>query len=636
MARILDSVQSPANLHELGPKQLQILANEVREEIVHTVKRTGGHLGASLGAVELILAVHSIINSPVDKLIFDVGHQAYPHKLVTGRLTEFPTLRQHGGLCGFPRMVESPHDAFGVGHAGTSISAALGYCLARDARGEDYRVVTITGDGALTSGMAFEAMNHAGELATDLVVILNDNEMSIGPNVGALANYLTRLRTDPSFHRAKEDLERLISRIPAIGSQMWKVAERLKDTLRYMVVPGAFFEELGFAYYGPIDGHNIPLLQRVLQEGLGRGGPVLIHAITQKGKGYGPAENDPVHLHTLKPALFSASAVQNDVDGKRTASYSEVFGTTLLQRARDDKRIVAITAAMPEGTGLDEFAAELPGQFHDVAIAEQHAVTLAAGLAAGGMRAVCAIYSTFMQRAFDQVLHDVCLQNLPVTLCLDRAGLVGDDGPTHHGVFDLSYLRLIPNLVVMAPSDGDELRDMLQTALSYPGPVAIRYPKGMTIVSDRDPQEIGVGQGVVLRRGSRVALLAIGSMVERCMQAADMLSAIGISTTVANARFAKPIDEVLLAELVSTCECLLTVEENVLAGGFGSAVLETLARRGESTRVRCLGLPDAFVEHGSNDSLLDEAGLSPERIAAAAKELLLAKPCRHGSPALVH
>jgi 1-deoxy-D-xylulose-5-phosphate synthase len=397
VARILDSIQSPSDLHGQSADELGLLAGEIREEIISTVKKTGGHLGANLGAVEIILAVHSVLSSPTDKVIFDVGHQAYPHKLVTGRAALFHTLRQSGGLSGFPRMSESPHDVFGAGHAGTSIGAALGYCLARDAQGESYKVVAITGDGALTAGMAFEALNHAGELKRDLVVVLNDNEMSIAPNVGALADYLTRMRTAPTMHRAKEDLERLVSRIPAIGGQMWKAAEKVRDTLRYLMVPGAIFQEMGFAYYGPIDGHNISLLQRVLREAIQRRGPVLIHAITQKGKGYKPAENDPRHLHALKPANAGS-------EGNGEASYSDVFGATLLEMAQTDKRIVAITAAMPEGTGLSKFAAALPQQFYDVGIAEQHAVTLAAGLAAGGMRPVCAIYSTFMQRSLGRCI----------------------------------------------------------------------------------------------------------------------------------------------------------------------------------------------------------------------------------------
>jgi 1-deoxy-D-xylulose-5-phosphate synthase len=625
VVRILDSIDSPADLHRLSVDGLRDLAAEIREEIVNTVKQTGGHLGANLGAVEIILAVHSVISSPVDKLIFDVGHQAYPHKLVTGRRLQFATLRQLHGLSGFPRMSESPHDAFGTGHAGTSISAALGYCLARDVLGEKYKVVTITGDGALTAGMSFEAMNHAGELETDLVVVLNDNEMSIAPNVGALSNYLTQLRTDPTLHRAREDLERLISRIPAIGGQVWKAAEKFKDTVRSLVVPGALFEELGFTYYGPIDGHDIGMVQRVLREAIGRGGPVLIHAITEKGKGYAPAENDPGRLHALKPAN---SCHRSSV----APTFSDVFGEMLLELACKDRRIVAITAAMPEGTGLDRFAAELPDQFFDVGIAEQHAVTVAAGMAAGGLRPVCAVYSTFMQRSYDQIVHDVCMQNLPVVLCLDRGGLVGDDGPTHHGAYDLSFLRSIPNLLIMAPSSGQELRDMLYTALSHSGPCAIRYPRGTTDVpADHQPSALPIGQGRLLRMGEQVGILAVGSMVDASLQAAELLASRGVMAAVVDARFVKPIDEGLVLSLAQACGCLVTVEENALIGGFGSAVLETLVKHGRVTPVRCLGIPDVFVEHGPTERLLELVRLTPSDIASAAEQLLRGSEVWKGS-----
>jgi len=615
VVRILDTIDSPADLRGLSVQDLQQLAAEIRDEIVRTVKRTGGHLGANLGAVEIILAVHSVIDSPRDKLIFDVGHQAYPHKLITGRREQFGTLRQLHGLSGFPRMSESPHDAFGTGHAGTSISAALGYCVARDALGEQYKVVTITGDGALTSGMSFEAMNHAGELKTDLVVVLNDNKMSIAPNVGAMSNYLTQLRTDPTVHRAKEELERLIGRIPAIGGQMWKAAEKLKDTLRSLVVPGALFEEMGFTYYGPIDGHDIAMMQRVLREAISRGGPVLIHAVTEKGKGYAPAEKDPGRLHALKPA--------NSCSPSSVITYSEVFGQTVLELARKDQRIVAITAAMPEGTGLDVFAAELPEQFFDVGIAEQHAVTVAAGMAAGGLRPVCAIYSTFMQRAYDQILHDVCMQNLPVVLCLDRGGLVGDDGPTHHGVYDLSFLRSIPNLVIMAPKDGQELRNMIYTAMMHPGPTAIRYPRGTThIPSDDQWHALQIGKGRLLRTGEQVGIVAIGLMVDSALKAAELLAVRGIDAAVMDARFVKPIDEDLIVTLAQSCGCLVTVEENAVIGGFGSAVLETLAKHGLTVPVRCMGVPDIYVEHGATEKLLELVGLTPEDIASTAEQVV--------------
>jgi 1-deoxy-D-xylulose-5-phosphate synthase len=618
VARILDEIRSPADLKGLDSEQLKRLASELREEIVQTVQKTGGHLGANLGAVEIILAVHSVLNSPIDKIIFDVGHQAYAHKLITGRLEQFHTLRQYKGLSGFPRRDESPHDAFGVGHAGTSISAALGYCLARDARGENYNVVSITGDGAMTAGMAFEALNHAGELDTNLVVILNDNAMSISKNVGALNQYLTTIRTDPTVIRARDEMERMVSRIPAIGGSMMKVAEKLMNTVRHVVVPGAMFQDLGWAYYGPIDGHNIPLLQRVLREAIGRGGPVLIHAITQKGRGYKPAEQDPGRLHALKPPICDA-VTSSDV------SYSEVFGDTLLALAKDDTRIMAITAAMPEGTGLAKFAKELPQRFIDVAIAEQHAVTLAAGLACGGQRPVVAIYSTFLQRAYDQIAHDVALQNLPVIFCLDRAGIVGDDGPTHHGVLDLSYLRSLPNMVVMAPRNGTELRDMLFTALQLQTPVAIRYPRGSTsaLASDEKPRSIPCGKGEILRDGSDAGILAVGSMVKTALLAADLLAARGVSVTVASARYVKPLDEELVLQLVRLPGGLVTVEENVVAGGFGSAVLELLAQRHMPIeQVRLLGIGDTFVEQGDLECLHQLCGLTPEHIANTVQLLM--------------
>ncbi|HHW10996.1 MAG TPA: 1-deoxy-D-xylulose-5-phosphate synthase [Firmicutes bacterium] len=627
MARLLQSISSPALLHQMSAQELKALAGEIREEIIKTVHRTGGHLGASLGAVEIIIAIHSVINSPEDKVIFDVGHQAYAHKLLTGRLDNFACLRQADGLSGFPRRSESPHDPFGTGHAGTSISAALGYCLARDALGQKYKVVTVTGDGALTAGMAFEALNHAGELQTDLVVVLNDNEMSIAPNVGGLSDYLTRIRTDPTYHRAKDDLERLISRIPAVGGQMLRVVERLRDTVRSLVVPGAFFEELGFSYYGPIDGHNIPLLQRVLREAFERGGPVLIHAYTQKGRGYAPAESDPGHLHALAPER---------ANGVHRPTFSQLFGETLEQLAAQDQRIVAITAAMPEGTGLSGFGHRFPDRLIDVGIAEQHAVTLAAGLACGGMKPVVAIYSSFMQRAYDQIVHDVALQNLPVVLCLDRAGLVGEDGPTHHGAFDISYLRHIPNLVVMAPRDGAHLRHMLYTALEHDGPAAIRY--GREEVQDvgarhQLPAKIPIGRGELLRRGGDIAILAVGTMVAVAMAAAELLEERGLSVAVADARFIKPLDEALLGELARSVRCLVTVEDNCVAGGFGSAVLETLARLSLQLPVRCLGIPDRFIEHGPLEWLREKWGLHPAAVAEAAYGLWAGS--RQGWPQII-
>ena len=615
--RLLEGISSPRDLKRLNTEALYELAAEIREVIVETVSKTGGHLGASLGVVELTLALHSVLDAPKDIIVWDVGHQAYPHKLLTGRYKVFHTLRQAGGISGFPRMSESEYDAFGVGHAGTSISAALGYAVARDRKGEKHAVVTVTGDGALTAGMAFEALNHAGHLGTDLVVILNDNEMSIAPNVGALSAYLTKLRMDKTLRKAREDLENLLRRIPAIGDTMVKSVEKMKESLISMVTPGGVFEGLGFSYYGPIDGHDIALLQQVIRDAVDRGGPVVLHVVTQKGRGYKPAEKDPGKMHAMKPA--------GKAGGPAAPSYSKVVGETLVRLASEDASIVGITAAMPDGTGLDALAKARPAQFFDVGIAEQHAVTFAAGLACAGMKPVVAIYSTFLQRAYDQVIHDVCLQNLPVTFAIDRAGLVGDDGPTHHGAFDLAYLRTVPNIVVMAPKDENELRHMLKTAVEYPGPAAVRYPRGSGrgVPLDEELKILPIGRAEVLREGDDVALIAIGSMVYPALEAAEALRARGVEASVVNARFCKPLDTAVILEMAARCGKIVTVEEGALQGGFGSAVLEVLADHGMyGVKVKRLGIPDRFIEHAEHQAQLEEAGLTPDGIAKAALELV--------------
>lgn len=624
MPQMLKRLRSPRDLKNLTLDALEQLAQEIREAIVETVSKTGGHLGANLGVVELTLALHSVLDTPKDIIVWDVGHQAYPHKMITGRFDQFHTLRQAGGISGFPRREESEYDAFGVAHAGTSISAALGYALARDRKKESNAVVTVIGDGALTSGMAFEALNHAGHLGVDLVVIVNDNEMSIAPNVGALSAYLTRIRMDKTLRRARDDMENLIKRIPAIGDTMVKSAERLKDTLLGAVTPGAFFESLGFSYYGPIDGHNIGLLQRVVKDAVARGGPVLIHAVTEKGRGYGPAEKDPGKLHAMKP---TASKPTKD-PGPPPPSYSKVVGKTLVELAKEDSTIIGITAAMPDGTGLDLLAEACPDQFFDVGIAEQHAVTFAAGLACDGMKPVAAIYSTFLQRAYDQVVHDVCIQNLPVTFVIDRAGLVGDDGPTHHGVFDIAYLRTLPNMVVMAPKDENELRHMLKTAIEWDGPAAVRFPRGngYGVPLDQILQPLTVGKGEVLQEGDDIVILALGSMVNPSLQAAEILSRQGIQATVVNSRFVKPLDTSLILPLAASVGHVLTVEEHALMGGFGSAVLEAFEEQGlASVRVRRLGIPDRFIDHAKPEQQLEECGLTAEGIARAAMELVEGK-----------
>ncbi|AEF94942.1 1-deoxy-D-xylulose-5-phosphate synthase [Desulfotomaculum nigrificans CO-1-SRB] len=614
MASILKTIYSPQDLQNLDYKELQCLAREIRETLINTVSVTGGHLAPNLGVVELTIAIHRVFNSAVDRIIWDVGHQSYVHKLLTGRQAQFSTLRQYGGLSGFPKRDESIHDAFDTGHSSTSISAALGMVLARDLKGEKYSVVAVIGDGSMTGGMAFEALNHAGHLKKNLIVILNDNEMSIAPNVGALSSYLSSLRTDPKYSRSKDEIAELLQKIPH-GPKLLKVVDRLKDSLKYLVVPGMLFEELGFTYLGPVDGHDIKAVTTMLKQAKNLGGPVLVHVLTKKGKGYEPAEKNPDLFHGVGPFDVVTGAIKK-IPGA-PPSYTQIFGQTMINLAKQDDKIIGITAAMPSGTGLNKFAQEFPNRYFDVGIAEQHAVTMAAGLAAGGYRPVVAIYSTFLQRAYDQVLHDVCLQNLPVTFALDRAGLVGDDGPTHHGVFDLAYLRNIPNMVIMAPKDENELQHMLKTAVYHNAPTAVRYPRGAGegVAIDSQLQTIPIGQAEVLWDGEDVVLLAIGNMVPEALKAAENLRAQGISAAVINARYVKPLDEELILHYAARTGHLVTVEEHVLMGGFGSAVLELLERAGLSeVKVKRIGIPDCFVEHGKQKILRANYGLTAEGI----------------------
>ena len=605
MARVLDAVNSPADLKGLTSSELSKLAEEIREEIISTVSNCGGHLAANLGVVELTIALHSILDSPRDKIIWDVGHQTYAHKLLTGRRDQFASLRQYGGLSGFPRRSESPHDIFGAGHSSTSISAALGLAEARDLAGEDYHVVAVIGDGALGAGLAFEALNHAGHRGTDLLVILNDNEMSIDKNVGALARYLTQLRMDPTLYKARTELENLLKQIPAFGGIVHRVVDKLKDGLKQVLVPGMFFEELGFSYYGPLNGHNIGLLRWGLRDALAMKGPVLLHVVTTKGKGHPLAERNPRQYHGIAAAS----------SGENGPSNSRLFGETLCRMAKEDDRIVAVTAAMAEGTGLSVFQQQFPDRFFDVGIAEQHALVLAAGLAVGGKRPVVAMYSTFLQRGYDQLIHDICLQGLPVVLAIDRSGLVGEDGPTHHGAFDLSFLRIIPGLVILAPKDGKELEDMLAWALNYEGPVALCYPRGsLTPLGSEEP--IALGRGQRLSTGQDLNFITLGSMVGTCQEAAKLLARQGIDAGVVNARFVKPLDVELIR---STPGYLITVEENVLMGGFGSAVLEACPN---GRLIGRIGLPDVFIEHGPVSVLHEKYGLTPEAISAYAQEAL--------------
>ncbi len=626
MERLLDSLELPGDLKTLTVQDLRRLASEIREEIVSTVSRTGGHLAPSLGAVELAIALHSVLESPRDKIIWDVGHQAYAHKLLTGRRRAFATLRQHGGISGFPRRDESPHDAYSTGHSSTSISAALGIAKARDLKGERFTVAAVIGDGSLTGGMAFEALNHAGQLKTDLIVVLNDNEMSISRNVGAMASYLSRLRTEPRLLRLRQDLERLLEGIPRIGKELAESARRLKGSLKYLVVPGMLFENLGFTYLGPLDGHDIAAVMRTVEDARAKGGPVLIHVITRKGRGYPPAEADPERFHGVGKFDVATGEV---VRAPGPPSFTEVFGEALVRLADRDPRIVAITAAMPDGTGLGAFMSSHPSRFFDVGIAEQHAVTLAGGLAAAGLVPVVAIYSTFLQRAYDQIVHDVALPGLHVVFAVDRAGLVGEDGPTHHGALDLAYLRSVPGMIVMAPADEQELAAMLEYALGLSAPVAVRYPRapGWGRAIHRREEPLSLGKGAMLRDGKDVAIVALGSMVYPSLQAAETLRRQGIAASVVNARFAKPLDEDLVLEVAGRCGKVVAVEEGTALGGFGSAVAEVLARRGTDRFELCqLAIPDRFIEHGPREALLAACGLSERHIADAALTLCRARP----------
>lgn len=622
MYALLNRIEKPEDVKALTVRELEQLASELRHFIIDTVSQNGGHLAPNLGTVELTLALYSVFSFPGDKLVWDVGHQAYTHKILTGRRDAFKTLRKKGGITGFPNRSESVYDAFGVGHASTSISAALGMALARDAKGEKNQVIAVIGDGALTGGESFEALNNAGDLGTKLIVILNDNEMSIDANVGAMSEYLSRIRIAPQYARAKRDMGSLLMSIPHIGDKVYKTASHLKDGVRSVLVPGSLFEEMGFHYIGPIDGHNIGLLEEVLASAKEMEGPVLIHIHTVKGKGYKPAEQAPDKFHGV--GCFDPSTGKSAKKAGCAPSYTSVFSKALIDLAKDRPDILAITAAMPSGTGLKAFGQAYPKRFFDVGIAEEHAMTLAAGMAAAGMHPVIALYSTFAQRAYDQLIHDVCLQNLPVTLCLDRAGLVGEDGPTHHGVFDLSYLRQMPNMCVMAPKDEEELRHMLATAIAIEGPAAVRYPRGAGLgVPLTDSLEtLPVGKAEVLQEEGDIAFLAVGTMVEKAKEAAAILKEEGIEAAVVNMRFIKPLDTELLGEMARTKRLLITAEENVLAGGFGSAVAEYLADHGIEVPLLRFGIPNRFIEQGTRRELLSLCGLQPDEMAERIRERL--------------
>ncbi|HET7046867.1 MAG TPA: 1-deoxy-D-xylulose-5-phosphate synthase [Solirubrobacteraceae bacterium] len=628
MTEFLHRIDKPQDLHGLDDDQLQALAEEVRAHIIDTVGEVGGHFGANLGTCEIAVALHSLLDSPRDKILWDVGHQAYPHKVLTGRRDQLQTIRRYEGLAPFCAIHESRHDIMGAGHASTAIGYAVGIKEAmRAGHGEDGKVVAVVGDGAMTGGVAFEAVHQAGGNGTPIVVLLNDNGMSIAPNVGALSRYFNRVRLNPKLWHAREDVEDGLTKLPALGATFERLGPHVKESIKAFWAPGLWWEELDFAYMGVIDGHDVRALRRALREALAAERPVVVHCATVKGKGFAPAEEGGLEgmekWHAAKPKSIAhgapAAQARKPLSAKPAPpQYTQVFGNALVDECRRDNRVIGITAAMNSGTGLNILQRELPDRYYDVGIAEQQAVLFAAGLALQGCKPVAAIYSTFLQRAYDQIVHDVCLQKLNVTFVMDRAGLVGDDGPTHHGAFDIAYLRCLPNIVLMAPRDEAMLVHMLRTALTYDdGPIALRYPRGEAVgvpLPER-PQAIEIGTGEILRDGDRVALLGYGTGVDKALAAADILADHGILVTVADARFAKPIDAGLVAQLAAEHELLVTVEEGVLAGGFGSAVWETLSDAGSSARILRVGLPDRYVTHGAPRLLHEEVGFTGERIA---------------------
>jgi 1-deoxy-D-xylulose-5-phosphate synthase len=621
--RLLDTVKSPKDLKKLSPEILPGLAQEVRQVIISSVSKTGGHLAPSLGVVELTIALHYVFDSPRDKIVWDVGHQAYAHKILTGRLDRFHTLRQYGGLSGFPKRSESPHDAFDTGHSSTSISAALGMATARCLKKECGRTIAVIGDGSMTAGLAFEGLNNAGDLNKDLIVVLNDNGMSIAQNVGALSSFLSRKLTGPTMVFLKKQVESLLRSFPGIGGDLVAWAKRGEESFKALFTPGMLFEALKFNYLGPVRGHRLDHLIETFNNVKNLNGPILVHVVTTKGKGYEPAESDPTGFHGL--GRFDPDTGEAKKSVSEVPSYTQIFGETMVRLARENKKIAAITAAMPDGTGLVDFRNEFPERFFDVGICEQHAVTFAGGLAVEGVRPVVAIYSTFLQRAYDQVLHDVCLQNLPVVFALDRGGIVGEDGETHQGLFDLSYLRHLPNLVAMAPKDEDELRHMLYTAMDHQGPIAVRYPRGqgVGVPFSSTLSKIPIGKAEVLKEGEDLLILALGTSVYHALEAARQLEERGFKATVVNARFVKPLDEQLILTLAARHGRVLTVEENVAQGGFGSAVLELLSDHHlTGVPVKRLAIPDIFMEHGSPDILRQKYGLDAAGILQGALELL--------------
>lgn len=605
---IIEKIQKPTDLRLLKISVLPVLAQEIRDLMIQTTSRTGGHLGAGLGVVELTIALHYVLNSPKDKIIWDVGHQAYPHKILTGRAARFSTLRQQGGLSGFPKMSESSHDAFGTGHSSTSISAALGMAVANEKLREGRIIVAVIGDGSMTGGIAFEGLQNAGLLGNNLLVILNDNQMFISPRIGALGNFLTRLLTLGLVKRVENKIERILRKVHFIGSILVRIAKRF----RVLLFPGMLFEEMGFSYFGPVDGHDISNLIPVLKNLIQHKGPVLLHVVTQKGRGYHHAEKKPATFHGIGQFDIESGQIKS-----KTAplTYTEIFSRTILALARADERIVAITAAMPEGTGLTAFAREFPDRFFDVGIAEQHALTFAAGLACAGMKPVCAIYSSFLQRGLDQIIHDIALQSLPVVIIVDRGGIVGEDGPTHHGVFDITFLRMIPNMTVMSPKDENELQHMIYTALKLNKPVAVRFPRGsgVGIKLDTDYKLMPYGKAEIIKPGGSICLAAVGRMVPEAVKASEILEKKGIACGVVNMRFIKPIDADVLKPYIDQHKTIFTIEEGTVTGGFGNGVAGMF--EGRKSSIINIGLPDSFIEHAPVNVLLEKFGLTGSQIA---------------------
>lgn len=603
---LLDNINYPQDIKNLTINELYQLADEIRSFLILSVSKTGGHLAPNLGVVELTIALHRVFNMPEDKIIWDVGHQSYVHKILTGRKDRFNTLRQFGGLSGFPRPSESEYDSFSTGHSSTSISAALGFCKARDIKGEENDVIAVIGDGALTGGLAFEALNHAGNSNTNMIVVLNDNEMSIAPNVGSLSSYLAKIRTQPTYINLRDDIEELVKKIPSVGNNLYKAANRIKESVKSLVVKGMLFEELGFTYLGPIDGHDIKEVSNVLKRAKKIRGPVLVHVITKKGKGYYFAERKPDKFHGIGPFTIETGEAS-----KSKASYSSVFGEEIIDAAVENGNIVALTAAMPDGTGLTEFSKRFPKRFFDVGIAEQHAVTLASGMASSGLKPVFAVYSTFLQRAYDQIIHDVAIQNLPVMFCVDRAGLVGEDGETHQGIFDISYLRNIPNMVLMAPKSIDEFRKMLKWGFMYnDSPIAIRYPRGCdSSITFNEESTIELGKWEEINKGKDIAIIAVGKMVQHAYEACLELLSMGINVTLINAKFIKPLDKNMIEYIYKCHNIVFTIEDNIIGGGFGESVLEYVNSNNIYKKTVLMGYHDEFIYHGSVSKLYEKHGL---------------------------